>query len=97
MAGKYTLIERDYSAADADMKDDDSEGDDEAKDKKPAKESELDKRVQALVSLICDVGQRSFSHCSDQLSPTLLRCWNLSNWLTVVLFVCCLFACCCEI
>lgn len=50
--GKYTLLQRDYSADDDDMPD----AEDEAKQaEKEQKESKLDTRVQELVKLICDL------------------------------------------
>ena len=69
--GKYTLIERDYSAdtdSTASQQDDDNK--EQAEDtnvEKKEKQSELDERVQALVRLICDVSQRT----DGQNTPTL--------------------------
>ena len=72
-AGKYTLLERDYSAAEADGAGDEvGEGLDEAKraqadaTEKKQKQSKLDARVQELVSLICDVSQRTTSHVNTE-------------------------------
>lgn len=50
--GKYTLLQRDYSADDDDMPDAEAEAEQAEKEQK---ESKLDARVQELVKLICDL------------------------------------------
>lgn len=56
-SGKYTLLQRDYSADDdeADAGDDEEEANGNGQDKKSQAESKLDPRVQELVKLICDL------------------------------------------
>ena len=91
VAGKYTLIERDYSA-DSDVE---GGGEDEkttedaedgtGKEDRKEKQSELDDRVQELVRLICDVGQRTDiersnaarSHCASPPPATQLLLYRL--------------------
>ena len=58
--GKYTMVERDYSANDEDEDDREKHSkDNRAEADRRGAQSELDDKVQELVRLICDVGQRT--------------------------------------